>query len=90
MGKLAENEKVKLRATYLNNIGVGLIVAGFLLPFIAIVQRLPAVSDAVAGGHISVAGVEQSVLVLVAMWMAWHGAKRMRKAAEEELSKLQD
>jgi hypothetical protein len=32
MGKAADNERVKLRATYLNNIGAGLIVGGVIVP----------------------------------------------------------
>lgn len=34
MQKMAHNERVKLTATFLNNIAVGLIVGGCFIPFI--------------------------------------------------------
>jgi phosphotransferase system glucose/maltose/N-acetylglucosamine-specific IIC component len=40
MGKSAENESVKLRATYYNNVAVGLGVAGGLIPYIGLVQGI--------------------------------------------------
>lgn|GEM_PF-5523031 len=36
MGKAADNELIKLRATFLNNLAVGLILAGLLLPLLAL------------------------------------------------------
>ena len=39
MGKAANNERIKLKAMYFNNISVGLLVAGALIPYLAIAQR---------------------------------------------------
>jgi formate/nitrite transporter FocA (FNT family) len=36
MGKAARNERLKITATYLNNIAAGLFVAGFAIPYLAI------------------------------------------------------
>jgi hypothetical protein len=38
--KTAETEKIKLRATLLNNCAVGSIVAGVILPLLALYPRL--------------------------------------------------
>jgi hypothetical protein len=35
LGKAAENERLKLKATFLNNLGVSSIVTGFIIPYIA-------------------------------------------------------
>ena len=38
MGKASDNERVKMAATYLNNIAVGLALGGGLLPVIAVIN----------------------------------------------------
>jgi hypothetical protein len=40
MGKASDNERIKLGATYLNNIAVGIILAGGLIPLFLVVQAL--------------------------------------------------
>jgi hypothetical protein len=35
MGKAAENEKLKLRATFLNNIATSFLITGFVVPYFA-------------------------------------------------------
>lgn len=42
MGKLAENEELKLRATFYNNVAVGCAVAGVVVPFLQIYQTISA------------------------------------------------
>jgi hypothetical protein len=37
MGKAADNERIKLLATFLNNLAVATIVAGFLVPFFSFI-----------------------------------------------------
>jgi hypothetical protein len=39
MGKAADNERIKLQATWLNNVSVGLAVAGVFVPYLAFVQN---------------------------------------------------
>lgn len=39
MGKAADNERIKLKATFLNNLGVGVSVAGFFIPLAALAVR---------------------------------------------------
>ena len=39
MGKAAENERIKLKATWINNVSVGLFLGGFVIPYLALFQR---------------------------------------------------
>ena len=48
MGKAAKNERLKLRATFCNNVAVGLLVAGGALPYFAVISR--ALSTTLEGG----------------------------------------
>ena len=36
MGRAADNERIKLEAAFYNNIGIGLFVAGAVVPYFAI------------------------------------------------------
>ncbi|XIA64898.1 hypothetical protein ACFIOY_40170 [Bradyrhizobium sp. TZ2] len=40
MGKAAENEKLKLRATFLNNVATSVIITGFIVPYYAIISGM--------------------------------------------------
>jgi hypothetical protein len=41
MGKAAENELIKLWATWLNNVSVGLFLTGVIVPYLAWAQSPP-------------------------------------------------
>ena len=41
MGKTARNEVLKLTATYLNNIAVGIAIAGLIVPYFVFLQSAP-------------------------------------------------
>jgi hypothetical protein len=53
MGKAAESEKLKLRATFLNNIATSFLITGFVVPYFAWMTALHTPvnedSDAAAG-----------------------------------------
>jgi hypothetical protein len=49
MGKAADNERLKLRATYLNNIAVGIFVAGGAAPYFTIAGSLPSIHRILSG-----------------------------------------
>jgi hypothetical protein len=58
MGKAAENERIKLRATFYNNLAVGLALAGVLIPYLGFIQsggsrEFVVISDALLAGHIA-------------------------------------
>jgi hypothetical protein len=42
MGKTEKNERIKLTATFLNNIAVGLVVAGALVPYLSFISATAA------------------------------------------------
>jgi hypothetical protein len=44
MVQIAEIERIKLRATYCNNIAVGLVLAGVFIPLFAYMQRSTEIS----------------------------------------------
>jgi hypothetical protein len=68
MGKAAENERTKLRATFYNNLSVGLVLAGVLIPYLGFIQsdslELDAVSNVVMAGHVPVLTHLQGLKVL--------------------------
>jgi hypothetical protein len=39
MGKAADNERIKLRATFYNNISVGCFLTGFLVPYLTFIRE---------------------------------------------------
>ena len=39
MGKAAKNERIKLRATFYNNLAVGAAITGLLVPYLAIYPK---------------------------------------------------
>lgn len=41
MGKTAENETLRLKATFYNSLAVGLVLGGVALPYIAVVSNPP-------------------------------------------------
>jgi hypothetical protein len=40
MGKAANNERIKLRATLFNNISVGLVIGGVAIPILAVYSKI--------------------------------------------------
>jgi hypothetical protein len=45
MGKAANNEKLKLKATYFNNVAVGATITGGIVPFLAYARELVQADD---------------------------------------------
>jgi hypothetical protein len=96
MGKTANNERIKLRAGYHNNIAVGLYLGGFLIPYLAIFQKSPQIAafivSAIEDRKISVAApdIAYVVAVLLAFAMAIALAGRRRKLADELMQRVTD
>jgi hypothetical protein len=92
MGKVADNERIKLRATFYNNIAVGLWVAGALVPYIAIFRIFQAPFKALMLGQPLPPAADQyevlfSILTLMAAgWLAM----RFRRRADAEIQKIKD
>jgi hypothetical protein len=91
MGKAAENERIKLKATFFNNVSVGLTVTGVFVPYLAFLQSGQLNSQVV---HDFLAGnISQYWLLpvkLFVMFLAFGSAAIFRHGASTEIAKLQD
>jgi len=61
MGKVADSEQLKLKATWFNNVSVGLFLGGFIIPFLTYFQK-------VAAGSF---GLGEIAVTAITMAMAW-------------------
>jgi hypothetical protein len=78
MGKAADNEKIKLRATAFNNVAVGLYLGGALIPLLlAFVQQSPVFT-------------RQWVFALTGAALAILAGIFFHKAGIRELTNIQD
>lgn len=75
---LIHNEKAKLRAAFLNNMSVGLILGGCALPYLALATNMPHV---ITG---------KDIFSLVSILVASVAALLLRRQAHRELDKLID
>jgi hypothetical protein len=68
LGKTAETEKIKLRATFLNNSAVGIVVAGIILPLLALL-RTPEIVMGEPSSIEDIIGIVLGIIALaVAIW----------------------
>jgi hypothetical protein len=91
MGKAADNEKIKLRATYLNSLAVGLVIASVLIPYLALIPHANEFGqwlDSLRAGTATVS--EAELYKILATIIALLGAKYYRVLANKEISKIQD
>jgi hypothetical protein len=90
MGKAADNEFTKLRATWFNNISVGLVLGGIFIPTLAFVQSGPSTffRDWLTGNfHLP---DELQVYKFTAVILAFVIARVCARAASKEISNIQD
>lgn len=88
-----ENERIKLRATFFNNLAVGLLVAGALVPYLVFIQGAGEFVEWIIGwsrGTSQFAFLEATKVIttVVGMLMAFYGARYFRQAANKEISKI--
>ncbi|MEA2878008.1 MAG: hypothetical protein QOF14_3204 [Hyphomicrobiales bacterium] len=78
MGKVADSERIKLRAIFYNNLSVGTMIGGVVAPYITFVanETLPS--------------KQTQVLTLLAAISLLITATGLRRFADEILSRLQD
>jgi len=81
-GKAAKNEKIKLRATYFNNVAVGATITGAIIPFLAYARELIQSDDQFTPAEFAV-----TVLLITAAGLV---AAMCRVQANSTLSKLED
>jgi len=80
MGKAADNERLRLRASFYNNVGVGALVGGVLLPYLAIHQISPN----------TVIDLQWAYKFLVPMALAFAVAIAVRIRAEAPVRRIKD
>lgn len=85
MGKAAENEKIKLRAAFYNNMAVGAVVAGALLPLVNFYQK-----DQTIILFVSHTSWLEIYHYLLPMGLAFCAAGWARSRVKDILEKLQD
>jgi hypothetical protein len=84
MGKAADNEKIKLRAVFYNNIAVGLCIAGAIAPIFSVIE---------AESPSELFSLVPSLKELLALVLAFVGfliAFTLRQFADSLLEKLMD
>jgi hypothetical protein len=97
MGKAGDNERLKLRASLLNNVAAGLILGGVFLPAFTLISKMDEVSEwvfhvAKKDGTLTISGSEalKSFLTLVAFVLALWAAGHLSRSAEKEIEKIKD
>jgi hypothetical protein len=94
MNKAAQNERIKLRATYFNNLSAGLLLGGCLIPYLVFVQKLGDVIEWMrhhpAPLNFGVVEAATAITPVLAFFLALRGAKYFRRAANEEIAKIHD
>jgi len=95
MGKTADNERIKLQATYYNNISVGLYLAGCILPMLTALTKAANFGvwlDGLLQGDKVPSTIELLALAaaIIGISIAFYYARRFRNRADKELTKLQD
>jgi hypothetical protein len=94
-GKAARNEVRKIQATYLNNIGVGLLVAGVVVPAFAFWNWAVFLTDrdieALKKGEWTDLGLAFNLALLAAAYgLAFFISRRLNGRAKEIVSELED
>jgi|SRR5271168_601381 len=95
MCKAAENERIKLKAAYFNNIAVGLWVAGGLVPYLVFIQRAGELVEWIMGwlsgtSQFKFLETTKVIMPIVGFFLAATGARHFRQAADKEICKLED
>ena len=86
MGRSADNERLRLKATFYNNLAVGAAVAGLLAPFIALYPKLLANERMTLEGLLAVMTPE----VIFSMLAAGCVTYILRSRANAAISQLED
>lgn len=88
MGKAADNELIKLKATFFNNLAVGGIVAGVIAPAFSIYQNFAFV-DQLLQGHLTPLPENTITVAILALWFVV-GAVFSRNLAHKIIEQLRD
>jgi len=91
MRKEAAVEKVKLKAAFYNNLAVGLFLGGFLIPYLTIARHLGSIVERLTNGvPLTFAETANTIAIIVAIVLAFTGARKLRKMANATIDTLED
>ncbi len=95
MGKAADNEKCKLRATFYNNVAVGCVIAGAAIPYFSFLiqgAETTAALDRALSGQYGFFDYEVRIVVnaVAAVFAALIAAALLRRQANMEASAIED
>jgi hypothetical protein len=93
VGKVADNEELKLRATFYNNLAVGVAIGGFFLPYLAMLQRFGEVKATIlfiVSGVGDSADVRSTALLVLTFVGAFAFSIHFRATAHRLIQKIQD
>jgi hypothetical protein len=93
MGRAADNERIKLRATYWNNGSIALAVGGVILPYVALAPKALEVGrwakDWREGKPVPELDILPTIMTIGLMTILFIFAKRLRRRADREIQKVQ-
>ncbi|MGA2638348.1 hypothetical protein [Methylocella sp.] len=90
MGKAAYNERIKLRAMFYNNLSVGSLIAGFLVPSLIAVPAFPPLLDDFMNGKLSSLDLHKPAAFVITLGLALWAALWLRNEADWIITKIQD
>jgi len=94
MGKAADNERAKIRATFWNNMAVGLSMTGLVLPYISIYstgeEGRQFITELIHRNITNVAMLEKFLSGFLVVAFSWTMAVFCRLWARQEANKIQD
>ena len=87
MGKAADNERLKLRAAYYNNLATGVVITGYAVPYFALMKKTLESPPAELTSLLT----QTDVLVLTGLWLlALLGASMLRGMTNRILARIAD
>jgi hypothetical protein len=96
LGKAARNERRKLRATFFNNLAVGVSLGGLFIPYLALFQRLDEVAFWLASSindrmlSLSLVGISKALYTVGSFALAMFLARMFLKQAHRTASEIED
>ena len=92
MGKAVDNERVKLKATFYNNLAVAFIVTGCVVPYLSFVGKMAELTKMRDGFDLFALFLnsQETRIAMVVAVGSWCFAGLMRRKADYELGRLVD
>ena len=87
--KPSEIERIKLKANYFNGLSIGLMIGGLLIPYLVVTQNLGTIIEKLTSSSPwTFAEIANPIAKIIAFAMAFTGARKLRRIANDILSQL--